>query len=64
MLDVWSKQIGRSATGRQMTIHDTKDLRVTLDDDAVSLYLFDTHVVTMTLAEWKQINTALEGLKE
>lgn len=45
-----------------MTIHDTKDLRVTLDDDAVSLYLFDTHVVTMTLAEWKQINTALEGL--
>ena len=46
----------------KMTIHDTKDLRVTLDDDAVSLYLFDTHVVTMTLAEWKQINTALEGL--
>lgn len=45
-----------------MTIHDTKDLRVTLDDDAVSLYLFDAHVVTMTLAEWKQINTAMEGL--
>lgn len=32
-----------------MTIHDTKDLRVTLDDDAIALYNFDSHVLTMKI---------------
>ena len=48
-----------------MTLHNQHHLRAEIvDDDAIALYNFDSHVLTMTLAEWKQINTALEGLKD
>ena len=47
------------------TIYDKAGLRVdALDMDAVAMYAENKPVIEMTLAEWKQINTALEGLKE
>lgn len=44
-----------------MTIHDTKDLRVEIEDDAVSLFLYGGHVVTMTVGEWREINVRVEA---
>lgn len=47
-----------------MTLHNQHHLRAEIvDDDAIALYNFDSHVLTMTLAEWNNINMAMEGVK-
>lgn len=46
------------------TVYDQAGLRVeALDSDAVALYAESKPVFEMTLAEWNNINMALEGVK-
>lgn len=42
-----------------MTIYNQDGLRADYEDGAVSLYLEGKHVITMTVAEWDAINSAL-----
>ena len=46
------------------TAYEHECVRVeTLDNEAVALYCENIHRITMTRAEWNNINMALEGVK-
>lgn len=46
------------------TVYDQSGLRVeAIDNEAVAIYCEGIHRITMTLAEWNNINMALEGVK-
>lgn len=46
-----------------ITIHNKDGLTAKLiDNEAVDMYLFGSHVLTVTIQEWREINCALEGV--
>ena len=56
--------LDREHTENWHTVYDQAGLRAEyLDNDAVALYCENIHRITMTLAEWNNINMALEGVK-
>ena len=48
-----------------MTIYDKDGLRAELlDNEAVMIYCEGVASIEMTMQEWKEINSAMEGLKD